>query len=123
MLANPIPGLHMVRMRVLGKTCGLSLFRREEALLPFCDLASTTTLLAITFGWIYRNRAPTAGRVVRAYIKAMPNSNFVVIGPTAAGFAFSPDGRQHCQNSADPPRTKLSMAYPMPRLIATPGEG
>jgi Tol biopolymer transport system component len=56
-------------------------------------LASTTTLLAITFGWMYRNRAPTAGRVARAYIKAMPNSSFVVIGP-AAGFALSPDGRQ-----------------------------
>ena len=57
-------------------------------------VASTTTLLAITFGWMYRNRAPTAGRAVRAYIKAMPNSSFVVIGGSAAGFALSPDGRQ-----------------------------
>jgi Tol biopolymer transport system component len=57
-------------------------------------VASTTTLLAITFGWTYRNRAPTAGRVVRAYIRAMPNSNFVVSGTAAAGFALSPDGQQ-----------------------------
>jgi len=57
-------------------------------------VAFTATLLAITFGWMYRNRAPTAGRAVRAYIKAMPNSSFVVIGGSAAGFALSPDGRQ-----------------------------
>jgi len=57
-------------------------------------VASTTTLLAITFGWMYRNRAPTGGRVVRSYTKAMPNSSFVVFGGTGAGFALSPDGRQ-----------------------------
>jgi hypothetical protein len=56
-------------------------------------VAFTTTLLAVTFGWMYRNRAPTAGRVVRAYIKAMPNSSFLVNG-NAAGFALSHDGRQ-----------------------------
>jgi serine/threonine protein kinase len=54
-------------------------------------VASTATLLAITFGWMYRNRAPTAGRVVRAYIKPMANSSFVF---TASGFALSPDGRR-----------------------------
>ena len=57
-------------------------------------LGAVASLLAITFGWMYRNRSPTAGRVVRAYIKAMPNSSFVVIGGSAAGFALSPDGRQ-----------------------------
>ena len=34
MLANPVPGLHVVGMRFLGKACGLSLLRRKEALVP-----------------------------------------------------------------------------------------
>jgi hypothetical protein len=33
MLANPVPGLHMIWMSIFGKSGGLGLLRGEEALL------------------------------------------------------------------------------------------
>ena len=37
MVANPVPGLHVIRMSVLGKSGSLGLLRGEEALLLLSD--------------------------------------------------------------------------------------
>jgi len=46
---------------------------------------------AILFGVLYWSRAPEKPHIVRSYIKAMPNSSFVVTAQQG-GFAISPDG-------------------------------
>jgi len=62
--------------------------RREQIL---AGVAMTGALAAILFGVLYWSRAPSKSRTVRSYIKAMPNSSFVV-GAQQGGFAISPDG-------------------------------
>jgi len=46
---------------------------------------------AIAIGLLYWSRQPVKPRIVRSYIKAMPNSSFVQT-PQQGGFAISPDG-------------------------------
>src|SRR5215831_7695365 len=62
---------------------------RERLLLAALGV---TTLAAALLGVLYLKRAPDRSRVVRSYIKAMPNSSFLV-GGQQGGFAISPDGR------------------------------
>jgi serine/threonine protein kinase len=55
--------------------------------------ALAATLATLFIGTLHWNRAPEKARVVRSYIKAMPNSSFILTGAGApAGFALSPDG-------------------------------
>src|SRR5215475_902727 len=53
--------------------------------------AAAGVLMAILFAALYWRRPSEKARIVRSYIKAMPNSSFV-LGPTQGGFAISPDG-------------------------------
>ena len=53
--------------------------------------AITGALAAILFGALYWSRAPSKTRIVRSYIKAMPDTSFLM-GGQQGGFAISPDG-------------------------------
>ncbi|HXW61947.1 MAG TPA: protein kinase [Candidatus Acidoferrales bacterium] len=58
----------------------------------FVAAAISCLLAAIVFAVLYWRRAPEKARVVRSYIKAMPNASFLVLTPQQGGFAISPDG-------------------------------
>ena len=60
---------------------------------PLAGLAVVSTIAAIVFGAMYWNRVPARTRMVRSYLRAMPNSSFLLTGSTS-GFALSPDGTQ-----------------------------
>jgi len=60
-----------------------------ERLLAAAAIAGA--LAAILFAALYWSRAPEKARIVRSYVKAMPNSSFVLT-PQQGGFAISPDG-------------------------------
>jgi Tol biopolymer transport system component len=62
--------------------------RRERFL---AAAAITGALATILFAVLYWSRTPERARIVRSYIKAMPNSSFVVTAQQG-GFAISPDG-------------------------------
>src|SRR5215472_14078994 len=57
----------------------------------FAGAAIAGSLAAIVFAVLYWSRPPQKARIVRSYIKAMPNASFVVT-PQQGGFAISPDG-------------------------------
>jgi eukaryotic-like serine/threonine-protein kinase len=57
----------------------------------FVAAAISCLLAAIVFAILYWRRAPEKARIVRSYIKAMPNSSFL-LAPQQGGFAISPDG-------------------------------
>jgi serine/threonine protein kinase/WD40 repeat protein len=61
---------------------------RERLLLA---ALAVTSMVAVAFGFLYTSRAPERARIVRSYIKAMPNSSFLLSGQQG-GFAISPDG-------------------------------
>ena len=63
--------------------------KAREHLLIIAALASA--LVAVFIGALYWGRAPEKARIIRSYIKAMPNSSFVLT-PQQGGFAVSPDG-------------------------------
>ncbi len=58
----------------------------------FAVFGAAGILTAILFGVLYWSHAPEKTRVVRSYIKAMPNTSFVFSASPSAGFALSPDG-------------------------------
>jgi Tol biopolymer transport system component len=60
-----------------------------ERLLAAAAIAGA--LAAILFAALYWSRAPEKARIVRSYVKAMPNTSFVLT-PQQGGFAISPDG-------------------------------
>jgi len=70
-------------------TPGVTQSNRRERF--FAGAATAGALAAILFGVLYWRHAPENARIVRSYIKAMPNSSFV-LGPTQGGFSISPDG-------------------------------
>jgi Tol biopolymer transport system component len=63
--------------------------KRGERFLAAAAIAGA--LAAIFFASLYWSRAPEKARIVRSYVKAMPNASFVV-APQQGGFAISPDG-------------------------------
>jgi hypothetical protein len=63
--------------------------RNRERILMGVALAGM--IAAILLGILYWNRTPANVRAIRAYIKPMEGSSFVVTG-AAGGFAISPDG-------------------------------
>ena len=62
---------------------------RSERLAWLVALAGVS--VAVVAGGLHWGRTPEKARVVRSYIKAMPNSSFVLT-PQQGGFAISPDG-------------------------------
>ena len=50
MVANPVPGLHVIRMSVLGKTGRLGLLRGEEALLLLSDFEQPSRRFSVRLG-------------------------------------------------------------------------
>jgi eukaryotic-like serine/threonine-protein kinase len=67
----------------------VALRKRRERLLAAATIAGG--LAAILFAALYWSRTPETARIVRSYIKAMPNSSFVLTAQQG-GFAVSPDG-------------------------------
>ena len=61
---------------------------RERLLLA---ALAVTAMAAVALGFLYTSRTPERARIVRSYIKAMPNSSFLLSGQQG-GFAISPDG-------------------------------
>jgi eukaryotic-like serine/threonine-protein kinase len=57
----------------------------------FAGVAIFFAVATIVIGTAHWSRTPEKARIVRSYIKAMPNSSFVV-GAQEGGFAISPDG-------------------------------
>lgn len=57
-------------------------------------MALFSLLAAIFIGVLYWNRKPEKPRVIRSYIKPMPNSSFLFGTSSTYGFALSPDGRR-----------------------------
>jgi serine/threonine protein kinase len=57
----------------------------------FAGAAIFLSVATIVIGIAHWSRTPEKARIVRSYIKAMPNSSFVV-GAQQGGFAISPDG-------------------------------
>jgi eukaryotic-like serine/threonine-protein kinase len=62
---------------------------RRERLAWLVALAGVS--VAVVAGGLHWGRTPEKARVVRSYIKAIPNSSFVLT-PQQGGFAISPDG-------------------------------
>jgi eukaryotic-like serine/threonine-protein kinase len=62
---------------------------RRERLVWLVALAGVSA--AVVAGGLHWGRTPEKARVVRSYIKAIPNSSFVLT-PQQGGFAISPDG-------------------------------
>ena len=72
-------------------TSTLVAVRTKTRELIFAAAAIVCAFTAIFFGVLYWSHAPDKARIVRSYIKAMPNSSFLLSGQQG-GFAISPDG-------------------------------
>jgi eukaryotic-like serine/threonine-protein kinase len=86
-------------------------------------IAATAVLAAILLGVLYWRKAPEEPRVSRSYIKAMPNSSFLLTGQTGAGFALSPDGRRLAYVAQNADGKVLLWVRPIDSLHAQPLAG
>src|SRR5215470_4397879 len=94
---------------------------RERLLLA---ALSVTTLAAALLGLLYVKRAPEKPRIVRSYIKATPNSTFILTGAgQPAGFALSPDGLRMAYVATDSSGISLLWVRPLDSLQARPLSG
>jgi len=85
--------------------------------------AGITALLALVFAYGYFERAPTPPRVIRTYIKPMPNSILVPAGQNESGFALSPDGLRLAYVAVDADGKTMLWVRPIDSLVAQPLAG
>jgi Tol biopolymer transport system component len=77
---------------------------------------------AIFTGFLHWGRAPAKPRILRSYIKAMPNSSFV-LSPQQGGFAMSPDGIRLAYVAQTADGKSLLWVRPLDSLEALPLSG
>jgi eukaryotic-like serine/threonine-protein kinase len=79
--------------------------------------ALVCALAAATFGVLHWSRAPERVRIVRSYVKAMPDSSFLLSGQIS-GFALSPDGLRLAYVAQTADGKKLLWVRPVDSLQA-----
>src|SRR5215470_14918705 len=97
--------------------------RKNRDRLQLAALGVTTLAVAL-LGVLYVRRTPDKPRVVRSYIKAMPDSSFILAGAGApAGFALSPDGSRIAYVATDSSGVSLLWVRSLDSLEAHPLSG
>jgi len=97
--------------------------RKNRERLQLAALGVTTLAVAL-LGVLYVRRTPDKPRVVRSYIKAMPDSSFILAGAGApAGFALSPDGSRIAYVATDSSGVSLLWVRSLDSLEAHPLSG
>jgi Tol biopolymer transport system component len=90
---------------------------RERLLVAF---GMAGILAALFVGVLHWGRAPERARVVRSYVKAMPNSSFLFMGQQSVGFALSPDGLRLAYVAQNADGKALLWVRPLDSLQAQP---